>query len=110
MASAARLVPAPISTEQTNKIKELALKTFEVLQASGVCRIDFMLNSDNDDIYITEINTIPGSLAYYLWTPLGVSFTQLLDDMINDALDLDRRKNKMTFSFDTNVLASYAKK
>lgn len=110
MASAARLVPAPISDEQTNKIKELALKTFEVLQASGVCRIDFMLNSDNDDIYITEINTIPGSLAYYLWTPLGVSFTQLLDDMINDALDLDRRKNKMTFSFDTNVLASYAKK
>lgn len=110
MASASRIVPAPISDEKTKEIQNMALEVFRVLQASGVCRIDFMIDKDSDKTYITEINTIPGSLAYYLWDNMNIGFSELLDGMIEDALDLDNHKSKMTFSFESNILQGFIKK
>ncbi len=108
MASASRIVPAPLEKEEAEHISTLALKTFKVLGTSGVCRIDFMMNGETKDIVVNEINTIPGSLAYYLWTPKGVNFTQLMDRLIQEALDRFRRKEKMTFSYEINLLENYS--
>lgn len=109
MASAGRTVPAPVSQEMTEKIQALALETFRVLGACGVCRIDFMLNAETNEVYVNEINTIPGSLAYYLWTPRGLSFSQLMDRLVTLALERERRQNRLTYSFETNILENFSK-
>ncbi|MCR4950895.1 MAG: D-alanine--D-alanine ligase [Solobacterium sp.] len=108
MASTARIVPAPVSDEQRKLIENLALKTFKVLGASGVCRIDFMMDAETKRVYVNEINTIPGSLAFYLWTEKGVSFTKLMDRLVEIALERERRRSRMTFSYDTNLLSTYS--
>ncbi|MGM9940778.1 MAG: D-alanine--D-alanine ligase family protein [Bulleidia sp.] len=108
MASTARIVPAPISKEQTEYIQSLALKTFRVLGSAGVCRIDFMMDAETKTVYVNEINTIPGSLAFYLWKEEGMSFTQLMDSLVSQALERERRRSRMTFSYDTNLLSTYS--
>ncbi|MCR5228846.1 MAG: D-alanine--D-alanine ligase [Solobacterium sp.] len=108
MASAARIVPAPVDEKTAAQIREYALKTFRVLGAGGVCRIDFMLNSESGQVYVNEINTIPGSLAFYLWEPAGVRFSELMDRLVKQALDRERRRSRMTFSYDTNLLSTYS--
>ena len=95
MASASRIVPAPLSEEETQHICKLALQTFKSLGAAGVCRIDFMMDADTKHVYVNEINTIPGSLAFYLWTPKGVSFTQLMDRLVDIALERERRRSRI---------------
>lgn len=108
MASASRIVPAPISPEQTKMIQDLSLQTFRALGASGVCRIDFMMDQESHKIYVNEINTIPGSLAFYLWEKSGISFPQLMDKLVALALDRERRRSRITFSYDTNLLSTYS--
>ena len=108
MASAARIVPAPIPDDKTEEIRDLACKIFRTLGAAGVCRIDFMMNSETGEIYANEINTIPGSLAFYLWEATGMRFAELMDELIRLALDRARRKERMTFSYDTNLLETYS--
>lgn len=107
MANTARIVPAPLSPDETKKIKELAVSTFEVLGASGVCRIDFMMDGSTKNIYVNEINTIPGSLAFYLWQEENVDFSMLMESLITQAIDRQRRREKMITSFDSNILANY---
>ncbi|MBR2811273.1 MAG: ATP-grasp domain-containing protein, partial [Solobacterium sp.] len=107
MASTARIVPAPLSEAQTKLIQDLALKTFRVLGASGVCRIDFLMDTETKKVYVNEINTIPGSLAFYLWQAAGMSFSELMDALVQQAVDRDRRRARMSFSFETNLLASF---
>ena len=65
-----------------------------------------MIDEDTGKLYLNEINTIPGSLAFYLWEPLGVSFPELLDRMISLGLDRAKREKAMTFSFQTNILST----
>ena len=107
MASAARIVPAPLSEAQSDEIRALALSTFKVLGASGVSRIDFLLDASDNQIYVNEINTIPGSLAFYLWEASGVDFSELMDHLVKQAIDRQRLREKMIFSYDTNLLATY---
>ena len=107
MASTNRIVPAPITSDQTEYIKDQAIKAFKALGCSGVCRIDFMLDKDTNNIYLTEVNTIPGSLAFYLWKELNIEFDQLLDELINIAIDNKRIKEKLLTSFDTNILKTF---
>ena len=108
MASTARRLPAPISEEETELIQKYAKETFRVLGCSGVCRIDFLMDAETHHIYVNEINTIPGSLAFYLWEASGVSFSELMDKLVNLALDRERRRSKMTFSYETNLLSNYS--
>lgn len=104
MASTSRLIPADIASAVRKEIRTLAVKAFKCLGCNGVSRIDFMIDMDTDKIWFNEINTIPGSLSFYLWKPLGVSYTELLDRMINLALKREREQENITYSFDTNVL------
>jgi len=106
MASLARKIPADISEEQRTLIRNMAVKAFQAIGGNGVARIDFMIDTSDNTVYLNEINTIPGSLAFYLWKPVGVSYPQLLDRMIALALKRARDEAEIVYSFDTNVLAN----
>ncbi len=98
-------LPAEISAEQRARIQELALKTFSVLGCSGVIRIDFMIDKDTNEIFVNEVNTIPGSLSFHLWKATNLNYTEMLDEIIELALKRNREEKNLTFSFDTNILA-----
>ena len=104
MASLSRKIPADISPERREEIRGLAVKAFQALGCNGVSRIDFMIDGDEDKVYLNEINTIPGSLSFYLWEPLGVPYKELLDRMVELALKRRREEDAVAFSFDTNIL------
>ncbi len=104
MASLARKIPADITPERREEIRSLAVKAFKVLGCNGVSRIDFMIDEDTDTVYLNEINTIPGSLSFYLWEPIGVPYKELLDRMIELALKRSREEDSIVFSFETNIL------
>lgn len=106
MASVSRKIPAELSYEKREQIRELAVRSFKTLGCNGVSRIDFMIDEDNGQLYFNEINTIPGSLAFYLWEPIGISYKELLDRMIQFALKRVRIEKSLTFTFDTNILNS----
>ena len=106
MASTQRQVPANLTKAKTKEIKDIALKVFKQIGASGVVRIDFLIDSDNN-VLVNEINNIPGSLAFYLWQPEGIDFSALMDELVEIALNKQAKKDKMTFSYDTNVLSTY---
>lgn len=105
MASLKRKIPADISPEKEEFIRKTAVEAFRYLGCNGVTRIDFMIDMAADKVYINEINTIPGSLAFYLWEPKGVKYTELLDRMINLALKRHRQAEKINYTFDTNILS-----
>jgi D-alanine-D-alanine ligase len=63
------------------------------------------MDSVTREIWINEINTIPGSLSFYLWEPMGVKYPELLDRMIGLALKRDRDQAEISYAFDTNILA-----
>lgn len=109
MAATSRLVPAPLSPEETKYIQQLAKDTFRVLGSAGVCRIDFIMDAESKKVYVNEINTIPGSLAFYLWKEEGVDFSKLMDQLITLALDRERRRSRLTTSFSSNILENMAK-
>ncbi len=104
MSSLKRKIPAEISSETREEIRTMAVKAFKCLGCSGVSRIDFMIDRDNGKVYLNEINTIPGSLAFYLWEPVGVKYPELLDRMVSLALKRQREEKALTFSFETNIL------
>ncbi len=105
MTSLSRKLPAPLTPEKREEIRALAVNTFKVLNCNGVSRIDFMIDKETDKLYVNEINTIPGSLAFYLWDPVGVKYDDLLDRMVTLALKRDRELSEISFSFDTNILS-----
>ena len=105
MASLGRKIPAELSDERANEIKELACKIFKCMGANGVVRIDFMIDKDTDTVYANEINTIPGSLAFYLWEASGVKYSELLDRMIEFAFKRQRNRDNLTFTINTNILS-----
>ena len=105
MAGSKRRIPAEIPDRMAEQIREYALDAFYCMEGSGVWRMDFFLDEDTDRIYFNEVNTIPGSLAYYLWEPKGLSFPRLLDRLIQIALRGKQRKKNMVSSFRNNLLA-----
>lgn len=108
MASANRKLPADISDKLRDEVEKIAVSTFKTLGSSGNCRIDFLIDEKSKKVYINEINSIPGSLAFYLWDAKGVKFTDLLDDMINIGIKDYKKRISKTHSFDTNILQGFA--
>jgi len=106
MRTAKRELPAKLSPERREEVRAMAVKAFQVLGCSGVSRIDFMIDKDTDQLYINELNTIPGSLAFYLWEPLGKPYAELIDDMIQLALKRAREDASLAHSFNSNLLAN----
>ncbi len=104
MAGVSRRIPAPIPDNMTKRIQDFSIKAFQCLGCNGVVRFDFMIDGDTDELYLNEINTIPGSLSYYLWEPAGLPFNKLLDRLIELAMKRRRDEERVTYSFETNIL------
>lgn len=104
MKGARRIIPADISDELTQAIQKRAVDAFRAIGASGVARVDFLVKPEEDTLYVNEINTIPGSLSFYLWEPTGVSFPELLTTLIGYAQARHREKRRSTYSFSSSLL------
>ena len=108
MASTKRDVPAQLSSALEAEVHRLSKAVVHSLNSSGICRIDFMIDANTDAIYINEINTMPGSLAFYLWADKGVDFSQIMDNLIQQAIDRKRRSDQRTTTYASNILSNYA--
>jgi D-alanine-D-alanine ligase len=108
MASLKRVLPAPIEPELRDRIRTLSVDIFKNMDCKGVVRIDYMYDTKANELFITEINTIPGSLAFYLWEPCGLPYAQLIDEMVECALRAHREKNDSNFAFSSDILKNLA--
>lgn len=106
MASLDRLIPAPVSDEKRDEIHDLAVRLYKLFECSGVVRIDFMIDDTTGQVFFNEINTIPGSLSFYLWEPTGLSFPDLVASVIDAALKRHRDRNGRIRSYDVNLLSA----
>ena len=107
MVSTDRIIPARIDSALEKEVIDISKKAFRALNLSGLCRIDFLIDKKSKKVYINEPNTIPGSLAFYLWEPIGKGYKTLLNDMINIAIKDYKEKAKKVYSFNTNILSNF---
>ena len=96
-------IPAPISEKLTEQVRDLAVRTYKAIDCAGMARVDFLLDRDTNELYLNEVNTIPGftSISMYpkLWEASGMSYEKLVDELISLALErkAERAKSKRTF-------------
>lgn len=105
MQASQKRIPAELPEDETSRIKYLAGETFRVLSCHGVSRVDVIVNAKTRDIYVNEINTIPGSLSFYLWEATGVPFDKLMDKLVSLALKRKREQKLKTVSYDQNIFS-----
>lgn len=110
MASLTRKVPADIPEDMRSEIIEISKKVFKILDCEGVSRIDYIVDQDTNKVYVNEINTIPGSLAFYLWEAKGVKFDVLCDRLIKLAIKRKHKRDNIIYSNDVNLLSMHSKK
>ena len=109
MSGAQRRLPAELSAEKTQEIQSLAVDAFRAIGCSGVVRVDFLMDTDDGDkVYINELNTIPGSLSFYLFAPAGLPYEELLDRLIDLAFKRQRQRDSLTYSYETNIFDTKA--
>lgn len=105
MQASQKRIPAELPRDVTERIQFLAGETFRVLSCHGVSRVDVIRDRKDGAIYVNEINTIPGSLSFYLWEATGIPFTKLMDRLVALAIKRKRERLMKTFSFDQNIFA-----
>ncbi len=108
MASLNRELPAKISKDLEKTLKDLAIEVFKAIRAKGMVRIDFMVSGK--DIYVTEVNPIPGSMSYYLWEASGVSFKEQITDLINQALRDNEKRVSRRLDYKTDIVEKFVNK
>jgi D-alanine-D-alanine ligase len=106
MGGSKRTIPADIPAEQTKKIQEMAIETFKCLFSEGVARIDFLIDKNDNKIYVNEINTLPGSFAFYLFEPAGKPFATLLEEIIQLAIQRRKRQDGLTTNINVNIFSN----
>lgn len=109
MASMSRKVPAGISEEKQKEVKDLTIKAFKALHSKGVVRIDFLVDNKEEKVYVNEINTIPGSFAFYLWDYDGLKYTDLIDKLIEIAEKENEEKRKNNYTYDSDIVSNFGK-
>lgn len=103
MANLSRLIPAPISDFLKEKIQEISKKAFKVIGGSGISRIDFMYDNKTKKLYLNEINTIPGSLSFYLWEKSGLSYPILINKLIAWGFKRYNLKKNLIRSYNSSI-------
>ncbi len=104
MASLHRVLPAPIEDDLRIRIQEMSKSIFRMMDCKGVVRIDYMFDRDSGGLYITEINVIPGSLAFYLWENAGMPYRELIDRMVELAEKAHLDKNQANYAYTSDIL------
>lgn len=105
MQSSQKRIPAELPKDVTERIQFLAGETFRVLSCHGVSRVDVIVDKADGNIYVNEINTIPGSLSFYLWEASGIRFDELMDRLVRLALQRKREASHKTVSYDQNIFS-----
>jgi len=105
MQASQKRIPADLPKEVSDRIRFLAGETFRVLSCHGVSRVDVIMDADNGNIYVNEINTIPGSLSFYLWEATGIRFDQLMDRLVKLAVKRQRQQDMKIRSYDHNIFS-----
>lgn len=100
-----RRCPAELPEGMTQRVQELAVATFKALGCLGVARIDFLNDKETGELWVNEINTIPGSLSFYLWQEVGVGFDALMDELVQLAFKRQREREALTFTYESNILS-----
>lgn len=106
MASLSRELPANISQELKLEIQELARQAFQACRAKGMVRIDFMVTKSGEK-FITEINSIPGSMAYYLWEASGHTFTEQITQLIEQAISDHQKLVGYRLSHESDIVEKF---
>ncbi len=110
MASLSRVIPAPISAKLTKDIQAATIKIFKALDGNGVARVDYFVDQKTGRFWVNEINSPPGSFAFYLWEKSGVKFPKLLDKLIEYALKRAENQKKTQYTFESGLLSRVAQK
>ena len=105
MQASQKRIPAELPDKMSEEIRFLAGETFRVLSCHGVSRVDVIVDADTDKIYVNEINTIPGSLSFYLWDATGITFSQLMDKLVELALKRNRERANKTVTYSRNIFS-----
>lgn len=105
MQASQKRIPADLPVEMSDRIRFLAGETFRVLSCHGVSRVDVIVDDDTKEIYVNEINTIPGSLSFYMWEATGIPFDKLMDRLVQLALKRKREQGMKTVSYDQNIFS-----
>lgn len=108
MASLDRELPAKISTKLRDTIQDLAKKAFAACRCKGMVRVDFMA-TEKGELFLTEINPIPGSLAFYLWEATGIAFKQQITDVLEQAVIDAQTKRKTELDYSTDIVEKFVK-
>lgn len=103
-----RVFPADIDKETSDKIKKTTQKVYENLGFSGIIRVDYIVKGK--DVFLNEINSVPGSLAYYLFVKTTKEFASLLEQIISVALNEGARRSTYTKKFNSGILSSVGSK
>ncbi len=103
MKGAERKIPAPLPQALTEQIRELAVRAFQAIDGRGTARIDFLLKDGQP--YVNEINTLPGSLAFYLWQAEGMTPAQVVDELIRLALEAYKEKARTLYDYKSGLVA-----
>ncbi len=108
MASLRRVVPAPIGEEMTARVRQLSVDVFRAFDCRGCVRVDYMIAPASDELTITEVNAIPGSLAFYLWeqSEPRLAYRDLIDRLVKYALRAQHEKDENNFAFSSDILKS----
>lgn len=97
------IIPAELDASATERVRDLAVRAFQAVDCSGMGRVDFLVSRDDGSIWVNEINTIPGftSISMYpkLWEASGLSYPDLLDRLIQLALERYREKHESSTSY-----------
>ena len=99
-----RILPADISEALTTKIQKMAVKAFQAINGYGIARVDFLINKKDESVFVNEINTLPGSLSFYLWEASEMKFSQLIDELVALAIKRHEEKTQTVYSYDSNIL------
>lgn len=110
IASLSRQIPAPISPKLSKQIQETTVKIFKTLEGCGVARIDYFVDPKEEKFWVNEVNSPPGSFAFYLYKPLGIKYKDLLNRVINDTLSRFADQQKTQFVFNSGLLSQMAQK
>ena len=104
MKSTEREIPAPISDELTQQIQTYAMNAFQAIEGSGIARMDFLVNEDEGQVYLNEINTMPGSLSFYLWKESGMTPRAVVERLLDIAHKTHDNKHKNLYDYQTNLV------
>ena len=105
MKSADRIIPAPISDELTQRIKDLSIQAFKAVDGRGIVRIDYLVKPDSNEVYLNELNTMPGSLSFYLWRETKLSDAAVVDKLVSLARDAYAEKRRNLYDYKTNLVS-----